>query len=134
MRGSAPDRCNGNGHPAKDGSKRIFTGGGYCLPPARECPAPWIVRIWPLLRHSIWRGAPEQIEVAHAETVVRPLLVQHHVHALEHRLPPGVRRPAPARRHWRGRRQLIGRHGDRKSTRLNSSHEWISYAVFCLKK
>src|SRR5207247_5109621 len=21
--------------------------------------------------------------------------------------------------------------GDRKSTRLNSSHEWISYAVFC---
>src|SRR6266536_4642479 len=25
-------------------------------------------------------------------------------------------------------------HRDRKSTRLNSSHEWISYAVFCLKK
>src|SRR5438105_9270800 len=25
-------------------------------------------------------------------------------------------------------------HQDRKSTRLNSSHEWISYAVFCLKK
>src|SRR5438105_12739840 len=24
--------------------------------------------------------------------------------------------------------------GDRKSTRLNSSHEWMSYAVFCLKK
>src|SRR5207247_11326100 len=23
--------------------------------------------------------------------------------------------------------------GDRQSTRLNSSHEWISYAVFCLK-
>src|SRR5207247_8932339 len=23
---------------------------------------------------------------------------------------------------------------DRKSTRLNSSHEWSSYAVFCLKK
>src|SRR6266536_293696 len=23
---------------------------------------------------------------------------------------------------------------DRKSTRLNSSHEWTSYAVFCLKK
>src|SRR5207247_11433504 len=27
-----------------------------------------------------------------------------------------------------------GRLLDRKSTRLNSSHEWISYAVFCLKK
>src|SRR5207245_11309214 len=25
-------------------------------------------------------------------------------------------------------------HGDRKSTRLNSSHGSISYAVFCLKK
>src|SRR2546422_6882001 len=26
------------------------------------------------------------------------------------------------------------RNGDRKSTRLNSSHGYISYAVFCLKK
>src|SRR5258708_11026864 len=26
------------------------------------------------------------------------------------------------------------RHEDRKSTRLNSSHQIISYAVFCLKK
>src|SRR2546422_5939709 len=30
-------------------------------------------------------------------------------------------------------RQVRGR-GDRKSTRLNSSHGYISYAVFCLKK
>src|SRR2546430_5596067 len=29
---------------------------------------------------------------------------------------------------------LDGKHGDRKSTRLNSSHSQISYAVFCLKK
>src|SRR5258708_13948674 len=29
-------------------------------------------------------------------------------------------------------RRLVG--GDRKSTRLNSSHQIISYAVFCLKK
>src|SRR5258708_27353689 len=32
---------------------------------------------------------------------------------------------------------LVGegeRHQDRKSTRLNSSHQIISYAVFCLKK
>src|SRR5256884_10007420 len=27
-----------------------------------------------------------------------------------------------------------GKHTDRKSTRLNSSHGYISYAVFCLKK
>src|SRR2546429_6631548 len=29
---------------------------------------------------------------------------------------------------------ICGRHLDRKSTRLNSSHGYISYAVFCLKK
>src|SRR5206468_12920989 len=29
---------------------------------------------------------------------------------------------------------LIAKPGDRKSTRLNSSHDQISYAVFCLKK
>src|SRR3712207_8305706 len=32
------------------------------------------------------------------------------------------------------RRQLKVKGGDRKSTRLNSSHANISYAVFCLKK
>src|SRR2546427_9144674 len=32
----------------------------------------------------------------------------------------------------RGDRELLNR--DRKSTRLNSSHSQISYAVFCLKK
>src|SRR2546430_8221323 len=28
----------------------------------------------------------------------------------------------------------VAQNGDRKSTRLNSSHSQISYAVFCLKK
>src|SRR5690242_20977566 len=32
------------------------------------------------------------------------------------------------------RLQNFARFGDRKSTRLNSSHMSISYAVFCLKK
>src|SRR2546427_7441985 len=32
------------------------------------------------------------------------------------------------------RRDEIGEGRDRKSTRLNSSHSQISYAVFCLKK
>src|SRR5437867_8056194 len=44
-------------------------------------------------------------------------------------------------RYWGGETELtpqgalgtIGK-GDRKSTRLNSSHRTISYAVFCLKK
>src|SRR5207244_6802493 len=31
-------------------------------------------------------------------------------------------------------RHIISRRVDRKSTRLNSSHQIISYAVFCLKK
>src|SRR2546422_1672224 len=30
--------------------------------------------------------------------------------------------------------QPVGEGADRKSTRLNSSHGYISYAVFCLKK
>src|SRR3712207_7765693 len=44
--------------------------------------------------------------------------------------------------HARGLRRAVGQHvaavlatrADRKSTRLNSSHANISYAVFCLKK
>src|SRR5437867_7062815 len=38
--------------------------------------------------------------------------------------------------HWVGLSMggMIGRPTDRKSTRLNSSHRTISYAVFCLKK
>src|SRR5712675_3301376 len=37
------------------------------------------------------------------------------------------------RRDWAARPLLL-RPRDRKSTRLNSSHGYISYAVFCLKK
>src|SRR5438105_9024237 len=35
---------------------------------------------------------------------------------------------------WRRSSRSVAPGEDRKSTRLNSSHEWISYAVFCLKK
>src|SRR5438270_8414661 len=58
-------------------------------------------------------------------------------HTVERRV-PGVDLwrqlpPAPARK-----RRQDHQHGrwpqDRKSTRLNSSHSQISYAVFCLKK
>src|SRR5690349_22733336 len=41
---------------------------------------------------------------------------------------------AARRRFLRGLRQMVELPGDRKSTRLNSSHVEISYAVFCLKK
>src|SRR2546427_2896019 len=43
----------------------------------------------------------------------------------------GARQRSKAARAARRRR---GRGEDRKSTRLNSSHSQISYAVFCLKK
>src|SRR2546430_16777415 len=43
--------------------------------------------------------------------------------------PEGGTRPDALRRD-----QQEGRRQDRKSTRLNSSHSQISYAVFCLKK
>src|SRR5688572_31601837 len=53
----------------------------------------------------------------------------------------GVSTPEMARQNWHVLRALArdpaprGRLlGDRKSTRLNSSHSQISYAVFCLKK
>src|SRR3712207_8627904 len=58
------------------------------------------------------------------------------------RLPPGVAGPdAPRARHVLDVARADVRPGraarprqDRKSTRLNSSHANISYAVFCLKK
>src|SRR5690242_20824496 len=49
--------------------------------------------------------------------------------------PKGSRRPRAHRRGGPGRRRAPRpRSPDRKSTRLNSSHMSISYAVFCLKK
>src|SRR5699024_12642377 len=46
----------------------------------------------------------------------------------------GGRCPRPRRSRHRSRRRLRRGRLDRKSTRLNSSHVSISYAVFCLKK
>src|SRR2546430_11152711 len=46
-------------------------------------------------------------------------------------------RPRPLQQHHVGAAAGLQRGddlGDRKSTRLNSSHSQISYAVFCLKK
>src|SRR3712207_8220481 len=45
-----------------------------------------------------------------------------------------LRREAARLRHRPLRRRGPEDDGDRKSTRLNSSHANISYAVFCLKK
>src|SRR2546427_8602954 len=74
-----------------------------------------------------------------------PILAQHHAGA--ELLQQGVigshghgLMPQPARYHLphQGTKILmwkpLANEGDRKSTRLNSSHSQISYAVFCLKK
>src|SRR5438552_18922987 len=45
-----------------------------------------------------------------------------------------LRRDPDVHRGGQGDRIAQCRAGDRKSTRLNSSHQIISYAVFCLKK
>src|SRR6266446_7334586 len=73
------------------------------------------------------RGAPNLRESEAAE-------------ACRRRLPRGAGRKA-RERSWRGERRRSAREpreqspqADRKSTRLNSSHLVISYAVFCLKK
>src|SRR5690242_21085288 len=56
----------------------------------------------------------------------------HHVHRRAVRPRLRLVRPVqPAHRHHGGHPE---ERGDRKSTRLNSSHMSISYAVFCLKK
>src|SRR2546422_7112353 len=51
--------------------------------------------------------------------------------SLEVEIPRGSREGTVLRLAGQGER---GVNGDRKSTRLNSSHGYISYAVFCLKK
>src|SRR2546426_307053 len=70
----------------------------------------------------------------------RPVYLADHA-GRQHGCHVPVRRPAPRRRAGEQQRQqgpqmgadFAGRR-DRKSTRLNSSHLVISYAVFCLKK
>src|SRR5207247_3144008 len=62
----------------------------------------------------------------------RPTLFPYTTLFRSHARPAGLRQNRLQRPVDRFRRRQ--RHGDRKSTRLNSSHEWISYAVFCLKK
>src|SRR2546430_7465541 len=52
-----------------------------------------------------------------------------------HLLPECAERLRHGYRSWRSSRRSVSMcSSDRKSTRLNSSHSQISYAVFCLKK
>src|SRR3712207_7457055 len=60
----------------------------------------------------------------------RPDRLRRRDHAASQRCALGELRAEGGRGESRG----VGERGDRKSTRLNSSHANISYAVFCLKK
>src|SRR2546427_8915872 len=62
--------------------------------------------------------------------------VDQHLHAARARTLQGKDRVAAVlgHAHEMGQPQRRGPCPDRKSTRLNSSHSQISYAVFCLKK
>src|SRR2546421_8692590 len=78
----------------------------------------------------IWRGST----VRTRRTRCRRRRPARHARAPRpRRLRDPKRREAEPRRPGRARRSRLGPR-DRKSTRLNSSHDQISYAVFCLKK
>src|SRR2546430_11542375 len=62
--------------------------------------------------------------VAFTQAQRRPVSIAHHVH-LPSMVKRAVDRGVPC--------VVLIREPDRKSTRLNSSHSQISYAVFCLK-
>src|SRR5690606_40806513 len=69
-----------------------------------------------------------------AETLVESDLMGHTTHGLQ-LLPAYLKEVSAGKMKWDGDPIVISDKGsDRKSTRLNSSHVKISYAVFCLKK
>src|SRR5947207_4659956 len=77
---------------------------------------------------TLFRSADNQYESSDIPKLIAPILA-HHADMVV-----GIR-PIESIDHFswiKKRLQRLGR--DRKSTRLNSSHTVISYAVFCLKK
>src|SRR2546422_1999059 len=73
----------------------------------------------PELAEQHWRTARGDGDEGRWHRCRRQIEALVQLHLAEHHVPPGS---PPV---------LFG---DRKSTRLNSSHGYISYAVFCLKK
>src|SRR5256885_11610355 len=75
--------------------------------------------------------APVRAATLGRDAAVRTATLRRTLPSRRRPLPPGLRRALPTGR-LRGRPPHALK--DRKSTRLNSSHLVISYAVFCLKK
>src|SRR2546427_1696834 len=87
----------------------------------------------PLSRSSVQRVAPRPADESVVPRIplqeVVPSLAVEHVIARVRRL--DLRKPAKP---VGSQKTIPTERIDRKSTRLNSSHSQISYAVFCLKK
>src|SRR3712207_8338661 len=77
---------------------------------------------------TLFRSPPRVRAVGRADEDVVPLVPLHVLQVLDEQ---PLERTGPGPRAGGG--QPLAK-GDRKSTRLNSSHANISYAVFCLKK
>src|SRR5437867_10405063 len=79
-----------------------------------------------LFRSFVTTGGMDMANYALADHAVRR---GREVHLVAHRVAPELARLRTVRVH-----RVPKPARDRKSTRLNSSHRTISYAVFCLKK
>src|SRR5207247_8942351 len=83
------------------------------------------------LIHSAIAAIPPIIRILAALTIV--LFLAWQIVGVSRRAHRALRGPEPGHPELPGRAQVVRpRAQDRKSTRLNSSHEWISYAVVCL--
>src|SRR5256885_12938097 len=79
------------------------------------------------------RLSEEELHRQRVDHLAAFVVVDHLGHGLLERLVAQAIGVEVARHGRRVQRRAVGE-GDRKSTRLNSSHLVISYAVFCLKK
>src|SRR5699024_12412454 len=93
----------------------------FLSPPLPRPPPPTLVPYTTLFR------SPREPDAGHRRRTA-PAIPPRPLHRAGYRRGPGSRSGAG------GRHQIGFQALDRKSTRLNSSHVSISYAVFCLKK
>src|SRR5947209_20528243 len=94
---------------------------------------------WLKLPHTLRRLQRAHVPARGAFFLRNPAPTEIYTLSLHDALPISRRRRGPHQRRDRGDADGRGKDpgrgaGDRKSTRLNSSHANISYAVFCLKK
>src|SRR5690606_41316613 len=91
-------------------------------PPSTPFPYPT------LFRSGVHRRPTDRHVLRHASSQYRAA-----ARSIPHAVRRGALRASAPHGSWRSERGQRARE-DRKSTRLNSSHVKISYAVFCLKK